>query len=191
MSYVILLAAAFVAGAGAVYLWQARTTVDVFVASADVAAYRQISERDVRLVEMDARDVPEDPVVDRDGLVGRYTLAPVGQDKPYSRTGLGPALRPGTLNDLGVVAIPAAPEVSVAGSVTRGDQIALLLSPAADAKFSDAIKLSDVLVLDLRQTDRDQKALVIALSVDQQDRLLERIGTSRLVAVRTRPYGRQ
>jgi Flp pilus assembly protein CpaB len=182
---------AVVAGIGGfLFLWKTRTPLEVYVAAWDIPAYHQIVERDVRRTRVNANEIPAETVRDRDLLLGRYTLAPLAQDKPYTRAALGPVLTSGALEGLGLVAFEASAETTLGGNLARGDRVDVLLSATDAALASGSAVLSGVLVLDIRVTEKNDRALVLALTAGDQKSLLAGVGTSRIVVVRTSPYVR-
>jgi Flp pilus assembly protein CpaB len=162
----------------------------VYVATWDIPAYHQIVERDVRRTRVNANEMPTGTVRDRDVLLGRYTLTPLGQDKPYTRAKLGPVLPSGALEGLGLVAFEASAETTLGGNLARGDRVDVLLSVTDPASASGSGKLNGVLVLDIRATGTANQALVLALTTRNQKALLTRLGRSRIMVVRTSPYVR-
>lgn len=68
---------------GFLFLQSTRMPVKVYVAARDLPAFHQIEPLDVRQAEVPGDRVPEYAVRNRDSLLGRYTLAPLRQDKPF------------------------------------------------------------------------------------------------------------
>jgi Flp pilus assembly protein CpaB len=189
-SRVFLLIAVLAGIGGVFFLSKTRTPGEVYVAARDIPAYHQILEGDVRRIQMNANGIPAGAVRERDLLLGRYTLTPVGQDKPYARGELGPVLTAGALEGLGLVAFEASAETTLGGNLARGDRVDVLLSATGPAPASGSVELDGVLVLDIRVTGMHDKALVLALTATHQKALLAGLGTSRIVVVRTSPYVR-
>jgi Flp pilus assembly protein CpaB len=169
---------------GTVYLSSKRRTVEAYVATADLPAYHQIQERDLRQIPVSTTAMPDDPVVDRDTALGRYTLGVVDQDQPLRRSALGPVLADGALNGLGLVALARDAEVSMGGMLRSGDRVDLLLSPTTPRPGSAPI-LSNVLVLDIRDN-----AVMLAISTVDEQALSAVRGSSHPVLVRRAPYRR-
>lgn len=174
------------AAGGTLYLANVRRTIDAYVAATDLPAYHQIEERDLRRTAVSTGEVPGDPVLDKDAVIGRYTLAPERQDQPLRRSSLGPTLAIGALDRLGIVALDRDAETSVGGTVRPGDRVDVLLSSTAPGPAAGRV-LSNVLVLDVRDTPA---AVVLAVSVAQEQQLSVARGSSHPILVRRVPYRR-
>jgi len=185
----VLLALVFVIGFGGfLYLSISREAHEIYVADRDLPAYHQIVEADLRRTTVTA--MPVNAIQSREVLLGRYTLVSIAQDEPYSREALGPVLRQGALDNLGLVAFQSSAETSLAGNLARGDRVDVLLSATDASATQTSARLAGVLVVDVRQTDNAKFALILAVSSDDQKVLLMGLGTSRLIVVRTRVYAR-
>ncbi|MFI6325190.1 SAF domain-containing protein [Nonomuraea sp. NPDC050556] len=155
--------------------------VRVFVAAHDLPAFHQITQLDVRQATVEAGSVPGDAVRNRDGLVGRYTLAAVRQDRPYRRSELGPLLKPGALDKLSFVATEASPVSTLGGRLARGDRVDVLLSPT-DPDATPG-RLPEVLVVDVAK-----ESVVLAVTGKNARTLLRARGSSTVALLRVGAY---
>jgi Flp pilus assembly protein CpaB len=180
LSRAAMIVVAVLALAGVGYLTITSGTEEVYVAAADLPAYRQLTQADVRVHTVNQRDVPDDAVRDRNALIGRYTLTAAEADRPFRTGSLGPRL-PARAIQSAVVALPATPETSLGGRLARGDRVDVLLSredePAAE------VRLADVLVLDIVNS-----AIVVATTPRDAATFATARGSSTIVVVRTTPY---
>lgn len=165
---------------GVGYLTVTSGTEEVYVAAADLPAYRQLTQADVRVLAVNRRDVPDDASHNREALIGRYTLTATDADRPFRTEQLGPRLAPRAIR-AAVVALPATPETTLGERLARGDRVDVLLSskdePAAESR------LTDVLVLDIVNS-----AVVVATTPSDAGTFAAARGSSAIVVVRTNPY---
>jgi Flp pilus assembly protein CpaB len=168
---------------GYIVLGWLRGTIEIYVATRDLPAFHQITQADVRKERVPQDNVPLDALRDRDGLLGRYMLKPLAQDRPFRKSVVGPLLKPDELHGLSFVAIEASPESTLGGRLARGDRVDVLLS-ATDAD-SPSVGLRDVLVVEVAR-----EAVVIAVTPADSKALLKARGTSKVALVRVRAYTR-
>lgn len=160
-----------------------RQPVTVYVASADLPAFCQVKQSDVRKSSISQSDLPPGTLRGRDALLGRYTLKQIKQDKPYTSAGMGPLLPTSALDKLSFVAIKSSTEVTLGGRLGRGDRIDVLLS-ATSKEFSSE-KMKNVLVIDLTKD-----AVIIGVTASQAKTFMRLRGTARISVVRTVAYSR-
>jgi Flp pilus assembly protein CpaB len=186
LSRLALLTAVVVAAAGLLYLLFSQPSEQVYVASVELPPYHQLVQRDLRLAQVDRRNLPDDAVHERerDTLIGRYTTVNVGQDQPIGISVTGPRIAVGAIGAT-VVALPSTPETNLGGKLRRGDRVDILVSPTAkDAP--PALRIDRVLVLDL--TSGPQAAVIVTMTSEEADQFMIRRGTSTLSIARTEPY---
>ncbi len=175
-----MIVVAVLALSGVGYLTITSGTEEIYVAAADLPAYQQLTQADVRVHGMNQRDIPDDAVRDRNALIGRYTLTATEADRPFRTGSLGPRL-PARSIQSAVVALPATPETSLGGRLARGDRVDVLLS--REDEPATEIRLADVLVLDIVNS-----AIVVATAPRDAARFATARGSSTIVVVRTKPY---
>ncbi|GII29131.1 SAF domain-containing protein [Planotetraspora mira] len=168
---------------GIVILIAARHPQKVYVATADLPAFHRVTERDIRLQEMPAEDLPQEPMNNPDSLVGRYTLAPLTKDKPFAESSLGPLLARTDLDGMLFTSIKATSETTLGGRLARGDHVNVLLSTTAPDTTS--AQLTNVLVVDVTR-----EVVVVAITADESKTMLNALGTSHVSVARLRAYVR-
>ncbi len=173
------------AAGGAAYLTYFPRTRTVYVAAVDLPAFHQLTEADVRKVDLSTKAIPAEPVIDRDSVLGRYTLAPVGQDAAMDKTKLGPVLVGGWLASRRLVAVESSTETNLGGALARGDVVDVLLSPTSAE--GTAVTIDGVLVVDVRPAP---PAVLIAVTQQQESRWMTLRGMSQVTIARVKPYQR-
>jgi Flp pilus assembly protein CpaB len=172
------------AGVGAC-LWRRNAiSQEVYVATTDLPAYRQITTAEVKAVEMPSREVPEGAVTDLAGLLGRYTLGPAMGGKPLTLDGLGPQLPSAALAGQVIVGLAATTADIAGGALDRADRIRLLLSSTStDQPRSGVIA---ALVLDVKPAGGESGRFVVVCAFAEADQgiLLAVGGTARIFFVR-------
>lgn len=107
-SALFLVVVVVVGTAGAGYLWlRDNGRRQVWVASADLPAYRQFSRADVRLAWVRTGKLPRDSLTNDAVVLGRYSLTAARRGKPLSAADVGPELPGGSLQGRSVVSLPA------------------------------------------------------------------------------------
>jgi hypothetical protein len=182
-TYALVLVGA-IAIAGTLYLALRDRTVVVYGAAQDLPAYHQITEPEVRRLELDASDVPQRAVRERDLLIGHYTLRAVRQDKAIDGAQVGPELATGALAGRGIVGFAASSADVLDGAVARGDRVNLLFAKAPAATLDGA------LVLDVRRGEGDNYVVVVAVGPGDRAALGASLETARPRLVRVSTYER-
>lgn len=172
--------------AGAGYLWlRDNERRQVWVASVDLPAYRQLSLADVRLAWVRAGELPRDPLTKDAVVLGRYGLTAVDRGKPLSAAELGPALLGVSLQGRSVVSLPASTADIGGALIARGGRINVLLSSTASEGPRSGV-LNDAIVLDVRPLGKQPDAYIVVLGVpaSTESVLLAAGGTAKFIFVR-------
>lgn len=173
-----------VAGAGYLW-WRDSERLQVWVASADLPAYRQLSRADVRLAWVRTGALPRDPLAKDAVVLGRYSLATVARGKALSVADVGPALSVGSLRGRSVVSLSASTADIGGALIARGGRINVLLSSTASEEPRNGV-LNDAIVLDVRPLGKQPDAYVVVLGVpaSSESVLLAAGGTAKMFFVR-------
>jgi hypothetical protein len=183
-----LVAVTAAAAAGGLYLHLRDGTETVYAAAADIPAFHQVTQMDVRATEVRSSAVPPGAKRSRSDVLGRYTLEKVGQDDPFREAGLGPRLPERTIDGQRVVGVSAVAR-EVDGVVGRGDRIDLVFSPRVAAQ-ARPVTLSNALLLDVRRAgNHDYVGLICLVPQENADLLQSAAGDPRLFVTRREPYG--
>lgn len=185
VSWLVLALVAVVALAGFLFLRAYPGNQLVWVAAADLPAFHQIAEPDIRPADKRRSDLPSKAVTNRNDLVGHYTLGPVEQGKVLT-TRVGPQLASGSLQRLRPVAINAGSETTLAGQLAAGDNVDLILSSTSADETSKSVTIRDLLVLDVPPA----RGLVLGMTTADELGLESGYGSSHLLVVRTGTYAR-
>jgi Flp pilus assembly protein CpaB len=173
-----------VAGGGYLW-WRDSERRQVWVASADFPAYRQLSRTDVRLAWVRASALPRDPLSKDAVVLGRYSLAAAGRGKALSAAAVGPALPVGSLQGRSVVSLSASAADIGGALVARGGRIDVLLSSTATEEPRSGV-MNDAIVLDVRPLGGQPDAYIVVLGVpaSSESVLLAAGGTAKMFFVR-------
>lgn len=184
-SSLIALVVLGLAALGILYLATSEQDREVYTAAADLPAFHQIREEDLRLAAVPKKDLPARAVTLRESAIGRYTLSPVLQDAPLTTDRLGPQLTPGALVATSIIGVEARVRTTAGGTLARGDRVDLFrpASTIGDKTWT----LTNVLVLDIRG---GPEALVLALAPDQKSEVGSIPAADRLLVARVSAYRR-
>ncbi len=175
-----------VGAAGAGYLWlRGNERHQVWVATADIPAYRQFSHADLRLAWIRASELPRDSLAKDAVVLNRYSLSPVGRGKPLSAAEVGPALPDGSLRSRSILSLPASAADLGGALIARGGRITVLLSSTASEEPRSET-LDDVFVLDVRPLGKQADAYTVVLGIPAagESALLAAGGTAKTFFVR-------
>jgi len=164
--------------------------VQVYAAAADLPAFHQITQLDIRTVPVRGSVPPAGTTADRNDLLGKYTLVALAQDELVRLDHLGPVLRSGALDGMRVASLPLAPANSASGVVALGDRVDVILSSTATTGSPRSGVLREVLVLDLRSAGAASEPVILIAAVPPSDEstLTAAGGTARFFLVRVSPY---
>lgn len=171
----------------AFYLFQRRTTTAGFVAAADLPAFHQLEERDIRRSEVSAADLPDGTVRSRSELIGHYTMGRVQQDHPFDRAGLGPELPPHSVTGMAIMGLDLTPASSLGGTLSAGDLVTIVQVP--DGKGLAPVASDRIRQVRVLAVVKDQKAILVALNPDQAKAFSSGAASRpRILVLRTTPY---
>lgn len=176
---------------GGLYLWRGADMVEVYAASADLPAFHQLREGDLRPVRIRASGRPADVMTTNTKIIGRYTMARVSRDAPLLGNRLGPALPRGELAGFRIAGLPVATSDLANGVISRGDRVNAVLSSTATDGTPRSGMLRGIRVLDIQVVAGPESGgviLVTALTPTDEATLMNAGGTARIFVLLTAPY---